>query len=88
MLQSTPGLRFESVAGIPGNEWIARQKQEGLVPQLDGVCVAVIGADASTPHGVRLRQFWTDYFEAAGVTISPAGYRYDVTPGAPLPCLN
>jgi hypothetical protein len=51
------------------------------------VCVAVIGADASTPHGVRLRRFWTEYFEAAGVAISAAGYRYDVTPGAPLPCL-
>lgn len=88
MIQSTPGLRFESVAGIPGAEWIARQKHEGLVPQLDGVCVAVIGADASTPHGVRLRRFWTDYFEAAGVAISPAAYRYDVTPGAALPCLH
>ncbi|HEX6587587.1 MAG TPA: hypothetical protein VF039_01080 [Longimicrobiales bacterium] len=75
MLQSTPQYEFEGARRMPGEGWASAQAQQGLLPELGGACVVVIGADPTTPSGQRVRAFWQDYFSAAGATFDPANYR-------------
>lgn len=75
MLQSTPAWEFEGARRMPPGAWIEQQAGEGTLPSLDGTCVVVIGADPTTAHGQRVRQFWNRYFEATGADLSAANYR-------------
>ncbi len=43
---------------------------------LDGVCVWVLGADASTAMGEKVRDYWLGYFQAAGAEASVDRYYY------------
>lgn len=86
MLQSADGVEMSRLDGVPNADWIRRRKAAGLVPNLTGVCVLVIGADFSTPLGVKVRKFWMDYFTVAGARLTEANYRRTVTPGASVAC--
>lgn len=87
MLQCTPGsLCMERVDGIPDSSWIAAQKTASLIPALDSVCVSVVGAVASTTEGVKVREFWEDYFESAGADFSPARYVHSASSPSVLSC--
>lgn len=86
MLQSAGGIEMSRPSGVPGPEWVRSRKEAGLLPPLEGVCVLVIGADASTRHGLAVKQFWREYLAAAGAELDDANYRRTVTPGAPLGC--
>lgn len=86
MLQSANGIEMEGLRRMPDERWIERQKAMGLLPRLDGVCVAVIGADPTTPAGVRVRDFWLRYFAAAGARLDVGGYRVMAPDGAVADC--
>jgi hypothetical protein len=79
MLQCASGICFEKGgSSVPDASWTAQQRAQGTLPQLMGICVSVLGADPSTNHGARVREFWSQYFEAAGATFDADRYRHDV----------
>ena len=86
MLHSTRDLEMSRPGGVPGMAWIERKLREGTLPKLDHACVIVVGANYSTAHGAAVREFWLDYFDAAGATLTERNYRTTITPGAPLEC--
>jgi hypothetical protein len=86
MLQCAGGVCMEQPGGMPESGWTVAQKQQGLVPSLDSVCVAVVGADASTAHGVKVREFWQSYFQAAGARFAPERYVHSASTPAVLRC--
>jgi hypothetical protein len=55
-------------------------------PSLNGLCVSVVGADPSTPHGQKVLSFWTAYFACAGARFSADRYRRFATRAEPLLC--
>jgi hypothetical protein len=75
MLQSAKGIEMDGLARMPPHGWIETQKSLGLLPQLGGACVVVVGADATTREGVIVRNFWQAYFTAAGAILTPQNYR-------------
>ena len=87
MLQSANGVDMERAGGVPSAAWITQQQGAGLLPRLRGACVAVIGADATSPAGVRVRRFWQAYFSAAGARLADDDYRLIATGGAAPACL-
>lgn len=75
MLQSAGNIEMEGLRRMPPEGWIDAQRAAGLLPRLDGACVMVVGADATTPEGAAVRDFWLRYFEAAGARLRPESYR-------------
>jgi hypothetical protein len=75
MLQSANGVEMEWLRQMPPPGWISVQRQGGLLPRLNGVCVTVVGADATTAAGVAVRDFWREYFTAAGTALEEKNYR-------------
>jgi hypothetical protein len=87
MLQCTPGsFCMENEGGVPDSSWIDGQKAQSLIPPLDSVCVSVVGADASTARGVKVREFWSRYFQTAGASFSPSRYVHNASAPASLRC--
>jgi hypothetical protein len=86
MVQDSQGLRFDHGGVIPGTTWFARAKADGRVPDLHGVCVAVVGADPSTSEGIRIRQFWRRYFEMSGARFDKERYRLSAPDTTALAC--
>lgn len=86
MLQCTRDFCMERPGSVPSTNWIAAQSHEGLVPDLSGVCVSVVGADATTSHGVRVRTFWESYFRAAGANLARERYFHRTGDPALLSC--
>ena len=68
MLQTVGDINFEREPP-PGPAWIARQKASGLIPDLRGACVIVVGADITTARALEIRRFWEGYFRAAGARV-------------------
>jgi hypothetical protein len=86
MLQSAHGIEMSRPGGVPSADWLAQQQAAGLVPGLDGVCVSVVGADATTPNGLSVRTFWLRYFAMAGATLEERNYRLIATDASALTC--
>lgn len=86
MLQCTAEVCMERAGGVPDSAWIAARGEQQLVPPLEGVCVAVVGADASNARGVGVRDFWRRYFQAAGARFSPARYVHSASAPSILEC--
>lgn len=86
MLQCAGDVCMERAGGLPDSAWIAARQAEGLVSGLDDVCVAVVGADDSTAQGVRVRDFWRRYFQAAGADFDPARYVHNASGPGILRC--
>lgn len=86
MLNSTPELNMERGRGVPEARWIATRKAQNRLPGLGGVCVFVSGADVASERGVRVREFWGQYFEAAGASLAAANYRTLIADAATLRC--
>ena len=79
MIQDAATMHFTRIRDIPTDDWIAAQAKKGLVPDLQQVCVTVVGADASTAAGVARRAFWQKYFMAAGAELATDRYRQTLT---------
>lgn len=75
MLQSARGIEMEGLRRMPPPGWLEHQREAGLLPELDGACVVVVGADATTADGAAVRDFWLDYFGAAGAHLGREDYR-------------
>jgi len=75
MLQSSNGIEMEHLKRMPQAGWVDTQKGMGLIPKLSGACIVVVGADATTLEGARIRDFWQSYFSAAGTNLLAANYR-------------
>ena len=75
MYQSTPAWEFEGARRMPPTGWVGLQSTEGMLPDLAGACVVIIGADPTTPAGQRVRRFWTEYFSATGANLPEGNYR-------------
>lgn len=80
MFQSANGIEMEGRPDgvpptMPGRGWVEQRKAAGRLPHLDGVCIGVIGADASTENGKAVQQFWQQYFEAVGAKLEERNYR-------------
>lgn len=86
MLQCARGICMERPEEIPGPEWVAQHAGSGDVPNLKGACVVVVGGDASTVEGRRVRDFWVAYFEAAGARLQEENYSYSLTSPQSLRC--
>lgn len=69
MLQSNRTIDMEGLRKMPPAGWIQRQKQNGTLPDLGGLCVVVIGARVDTEISQRVKKFWDEYFEATGATL-------------------
>ena len=85
MLQCAGAVCMEKAAA-PDSAWIGARKEGGLMPPLDKVCVSVVGANASTEHGVDVRTFWRRYFQAAGASFSETRYVHGASSPATLRC--
>lgn len=86
MLNSTPELNMERPGGIPNARWIAARKAEGTLPDLRGVCVVVAGADVASKRGAQVREFWRQFFTAAGASFDVARYRTMIADAADVGC--
>jgi hypothetical protein len=86
MMNETPDVRMTSPQDIPGNAWIRHLKAEKRIPQLNGVCVVIAGADVTTARGAAIRDFWDRYFEAAGTSVSPDNYRNMISDPGEVAC--
>jgi hypothetical protein len=74
MLQSAGDIEMDGARRMPPANWIEAQQAARTIPDLRGVCIVVVGADASTAAGVAVKQFWSDYFRAAGATFQDRNY--------------
>ena len=84
MVHATSDLNMARPANIPDDRWIAERKQQSRLPDLTGICVIVAGADVSSTHGARLREFWSAYIAAAGGNLGD--YRSLITSANELSC--
>lgn len=75
MLQSANGIEMEGARAMPGRDWVDERRAAGRLPRLEGACIGVIGADASSEHGKVVQEFWRQYFEAVGATLEERNYR-------------
>ncbi len=85
MLQCAGGLCMEDGA-VPDPAYITSLQASGMLPDLRGTCVVVVGADPATPVGQRVREFWIAYFEAAGAELRRERYSYQMTSARNLAC--
>jgi hypothetical protein len=83
MLQTVGDYNFEREAP-PGPDWIASQKKAGLIPDLRGACVLVVGADVTTARALQIRKFWEGYLRAANALVGQ--YRLIATDASSLGC--
>ena len=86
MMNETPDVQMTSTGGIPRDAWIRHLASAKRIPQLNGVCVVVVGADVSSARGAAIREFWNDYFEAAGTRVSPDNYRNMISDPSEVSC--
>lgn len=74
MLQANPELNFEDPGARPPVGWVREARERGTLPDLEGLCVVVIGARVDTRRGQALKQFWKEYFEATGARLEDHDY--------------
>lgn len=74
MLQATREVNMEGMVRFPPADWVERTKADGRLPDLEGVCVVVAGARVDTPESQRVKDFWMDYFNAAGARLEDRNY--------------
>jgi hypothetical protein len=76
MLQATDEINMEGMLKPPADDWVAKRKAEGRLPDLRGACIVVVGARTDTAEGQRVKKFWQDYFQATGATLLDHNYAY------------
>lgn len=74
MLQANARLNFEDPSVSPPAEWVQRSAERGTLPDLDGLCVVVVGARVDTRRGQAVKQFWQEYFETTGARLDDEDY--------------
>lgn len=78
MLQCTPGrlcMDNQRFRGEPP-EFLEAQRDIGTLPDLEGTCVWVFGAERASPRDHHVFEFWADYFEFTGAAFNEKQYSY------------
>jgi hypothetical protein len=75
MIQDAAGQNYSRMRDIPTQLWIEQRQAQHLIPDLRQVCVTAVGADATNAIGVARREFWQNYFHAAGADLATDNYR-------------
>jgi hypothetical protein len=86
MINESADMRMVNQQDIPRDQWIQRLAAAKRIPQLNGVCVVVVGADVSSARGAAIRDFWDKYFQAAGTRVSPDNYRNMISDPSEVSC--
>lgn len=74
MLQANDRLNFEDPAVNPPTAWVQRASEAGTLPDLEGLCVVVVGARVDTQRGQAVKQFWQEYFQTTGARLEDHDY--------------
>jgi hypothetical protein len=74
MLQSGTDVEMEGLRRMPGDDWVESRSTNGRLPDLDGVCVVVIGARIDTDSSQKVKDFWLEYFQATGANLYEHNY--------------
>mgnify|MGYP000538382254 CR=1 FL=1 len=69
MLQSNRSIDMEGLHIMPPPGWVDREKANGTLPDLTGLCVYVIGARVDTRASQQVKDFWEEYFAATGAAL-------------------
>ena len=67
---------MEGLVRMPPDNWVQTQVERGTLPNLEGLCVVVVGARNDTRASQIVREFWEEYFEATGATLRDGNYSY------------
>lgn len=86
MLQANRQMNMEGLARMPPSDWVEREAADGTLPDLEGLCVVIIGARVDTDAGQRVKAFWDEYFEATGATLLDRNYTLRPVSLATRPC--
>ncbi len=76
MLQSNRQIDMEGLRHMPPSGWIHNAASKGMLPNLKGLCVVVIGARVDNEHSQRVRKFWQEYFEVTGASLQDHNYMH------------
>lgn len=74
MLQSGTEIEMEGLRRMPAEDWVESRATSGRLPDLEGVCVVVIGARVDTDSSQRVKDFWIEYFKATGAELYEHNY--------------
>jgi len=87
MLQSNRMIDMEGLRRMPRNGWAEAAAASGMLPDLRGLCVVVVGARIDTESAQRVQKFWIDYFEVTGATLNGENYMHRPVsmPSGPCP---
>ena len=86
MINESADMRMVNQGDIPRDTWIQRLAAAKRIPQLNGVCVVVVGADVSSARGAAIRDFWDKYFQAAGTRVETDNYRNMISDPSEVSC--
>ena len=86
MLQSDGAIEMEGARNMPSEDWVETRGSQGRLPDLGGACVMVVGARTDTRLGQRVKDFWSEYFEATGAELLDRNYTYRPVRLPPHPC--
>lgn len=74
MLQSNRAIDMEGLRQMPPAGWVAEADAQGMLPDLTGLCVMVVGARVDTPVAQQVKAFWSEYFQTTGATLLDRNY--------------
>lgn len=86
MLQSNRMIDMEGMRRMPSEGWVEAAAANGMLPDLRGTCVVVVGARIDTEDSQRVKEFWMDYFEATGATLREENYMHRPVSLSADPC--
>jgi hypothetical protein len=74
MLQSGREIEMEGLRRMPAEDWVETRRASARLPDLDGICVVVIGARIDTDASQNVKSFWSEYFKATGANLYDHNY--------------
>jgi hypothetical protein len=74
MLQSNRAVDMEGLRQMPPAGWVAEADAQGMLPDLTGLCVMVVGARVDTRVAQQVKAFWSEYFQTTGATLLDRNY--------------
>jgi hypothetical protein len=74
MLQSNRAIDMEGLRQMPPAGWVAEADAQGMLPDLTGLCVMVVGARVDTRVAQQVKAFWSEYFQTTGATLLDRNY--------------
>lgn len=86
MLQANREMNMEGLIRMPPENWVRTRASAGLLPDLSGLCVVVVGARNDTRASQIVLDFWREYFEVTGAILKEWNYRYRPVKIPERPC--